>query len=251
MAEKEAISLLKKFASRLLPKSEDFFSLLVAQCENAVQCSESLLNYMRTGDEAHANQARIFEKEGGRLKERNLEALHQAFSTPIDREDIYRSIVAIDDVLSYAETTVREMHLLGLPPDEHTLAMAVLLNEGSLALHSGFIALQKMPEKAKLEADRARTTERKTENLYRAALVELFDANHYMATLTDAHRLGASDLEVLLEPLDVPERQAVASSVQFILEIMKRREVYRHMSNAADRVALAGEILHDIVVKTS
>ena len=32
-------------------------------------------------------------------------------------------------------------------------------------------------------------------------------------------------------------------------EIMKRREVYRHLSNGADRLAHAGQTLHDIIVK--
>jgi len=32
-------------------------------------------------------------------------------------------------------------------------------------------------------------------------------------------------------------------------EILKRREVYRHLSNGADRLARAGQTLHDIVVK--
>jgi uncharacterized protein Yka (UPF0111/DUF47 family) len=36
-----------------------------------------------------------------------------------------------------------------------------------------------------------------------------------------------------------------------VIRIFKRREVYRHMSNAADRLARAGEVLHDIVVKIS
>ena len=33
------------------------------------------------------------------------------------------------------------------------------------------------------------------------------------------------------------------------MEVFKRREIYRHLSNAGDRVAHAGECLHDIVVK--
>ena len=36
-----------------------------------------------------------------------------------------------------------------------------------------------------------------------------------------------------------------------VIVIFKRRELYRHMSNAADRLARAGEVLHDIVVKIS
>ncbi|MCE9685136.1 DUF47 family protein [Shewanella sp. AS16] len=249
MTNEERPSFLKQLVARIVPTTTDFFALLVEQCANAAQCTGSLVSYMETGDERYANQTKVLEHEGDRLKERNLESLHRAFSTPIDREDIFRAVTSIDAVLNYAKSTVSEMYLLGLPPDPHTLAMAQLLDEGTNALLSGFNALQKDPEKASQEAERARKTERKTENIYRTALTELFDAEHYLAHQTAAHRLDANTLEVLLEPLDPAEREAVASSVAFVVEIMKRREIYRHMSNAADRVALAGETLRDIVVK--
>ncbi len=49
--------------------------------------------------------------------------------------------------------------------------------------------------------------------------------------------------------LNDAESAGLAPALGFLLEIMKRREVYRHMSNAADRVARTAEVLHDIVAK--
>ena len=40
-----------------------------------------------------------------------------------------------------------------------------------------------------------------------------------------------------------------ADCFEAVVQILKRREVYRHLSNAADRVASAAETLHAIVVK--
>ena len=216
-----------------------------------VDGTTSLVSFMRTGDVQHANRVRELEHAGDRLKARNLDVLHRSFSTPMDREDIYRAVTAIDTVLNYAKTTVREMSVLKLPPDLHTLRMAMLLDEGAQALRDGFAAIEKDPNRAELEADRARKTERGTEKLYRAALTELFDAEHYAATLTDAHRADAASLGVLLEPLDSTQSAAVSTGVAFVVEILKRREIYRHMSNAADRVAMVGEVLHDIAVKAT
>ena len=141
--------------------------------------------------------------------------------------------------------------MLELPPDEHTLEMAQLLQTGTEALCLGFAALEKDPQEADREAEIARKTERRTERIYRAALAELFDASHYLSTLTQAQRTEASTLGVLLEPLDTEQNRAVATGVAFVVEILKRREIYRHMSNAADRVAMAGDVLHDIVVKAT
>lgn len=251
MTDPERPGFLKTLVERLVPTTTDFFALLVEQCENAAKCTAALVNFMRTGDDSEGDLVRVLEHHGDEIKQRNLDALHRAFSTPIDREDIFRAITSIDNVLNYAKTTVREMRILGLPPNEHTLEMAQLLDDGTRALLAGYSALEKDPEKAHQEAEHAKKTERKTEKKYRAALAELFDASHYQETLTEAHRLDASEVKVLLEPLDVDEREAVATSVAFVLEILKRREIYRHMSNAADRVASAGETLHDIVVKLS
>jgi uncharacterized protein Yka (UPF0111/DUF47 family) len=244
-------TVLDRLAARLFPRTPDFYALLIEQCATAEECTTSLTHFMRSGDVQHANRVRELEHAGDRLKVRNLDILHRAFSTPMDREDIFRAITAIDNILNYAKSTVREMTLLGLPPDEHTLAMAELLQHGAESLRTGFTALEKDPERAEREAEKVRKTERHTEKIYRAALAELFDAEHYVATKTDAHRAEAESLGVLLEALDSAQGAAIANGVAFVLEILKRREVYRHMSNAADRVAMAGEALHDIVVKAT
>lgn len=238
-------------ARRIFPRVPDFYALLGDQCNTVNQGVASLVSYMQTGDEQHARRVRELEHVGDRLKARNLNALHRAFSTPMDREDIFRAMTSVDNVLNYAKSTVREMAVLGVPPDEHTLAMAELLKRGTEALQQGFAFLEHNPDSAEREAFRAQKTERRTEKVYRTALAELFDAKHYLATLTDVQRTDAGTLAVLLEPLDSAQSSAVATGVAFVVEILKRREIYRHMSNAADRVAMAGEVLHDIVVKTT
>ena len=63
-------------------------------------------------------------------------------------------------------------------------------------------------------------------------MAELFDENAHVERLE-----GGSSERI---PADI---------MHAVIEIFKRREVYRHLSNAADRVAEAGETLHDIVVK--
>ena len=44
-----------------------------------------------------------------------------------------------------------------------------------------------------------------------------------------------------------PRTETVA--LRTVIEIFKKREVYRHLANMADRLAHAGDTLHDIVVK--
>lgn len=60
---------------------------------------------------------------------------------------------------------------------------------------------------------RARKAERRVEKLYRAALAELFQGDQY-------------------------------------IQMFKKREIYRHLTNAAECMAHCASTLHDIVVKT-
>lgn len=244
-------SFLTRLKHRLFPDMPDFYRLLNDQCRLAATGTAALVTFMETGGEEQAAHVCEIEHRGDRLKTRNLHALHRAFATPIDREDIYRSIAALDDILNYAKTTVREMQVLHLDPDEHTLAMARLMHEGALALEQGFGKLEKHPLGAEADATAAHKTERSTEKVYRKALAELFDPAHYRDTQTEAQRQDLRALAVLAPSPDEGERNAPGPAAGFMLEILKRREVYRHMSNAADRVARAAEVLQDIVAKVS
>ncbi|MGB7758073.1 MAG: DUF47 family protein [Salinisphaera sp.] len=239
----------RRWLARVFPRTPDFYVRLNAQCDLAVAATETLVAYMQDGNEEAAKRVITLEKQGDALKAENMTTLHRAFATPIDREDVYRSIATIDEVLNYAKATVQEMRVLKLKPDEHTRAMADLMHRGACALQRGYACLAHDPLAAERHADAARKTERTTEKIYRRALGELFDVDHYQATLTPEQRRSAASLAVLTGELDASETSAISSAVGFVLEILKRREVYRHMSNGADRVVRAGEVLHDIVAK--
>ena len=49
--------------------------------------------------------------------------------------------------------------------------------------------------------------------------------------------------------IDRAEREPAADCLDIVVSMLKAREIYRHISSAADRMALVGETLHDIVVK--
>ena len=106
---------LTKVVGRIFPKVPDFYSMLAEQSALAVTSADALVAYTETGDDAFAEQVRAIEHEGDTIKERSLRALDEAFSTPMDREDLYRAIQTIDHVMNYAKTTVREMQVLESP----------------------------------------------------------------------------------------------------------------------------------------
>lgn len=207
-----APSIFRRLFDRVFPKMPDFFTLLTDQCQQVARTAGLLVEFMESGDPATGQMIRRDEHEADKIKVHNLHTLNEAFSTPIDREDLYRAIIDLDEVVNYCKTTVSEMDVLGLTPDKHCLEMAMHIKLGSDALALGFSRLAKTPREAAADADAARKAERKVEKAYRRAIAELFQGDDY-------------------------------------IHMFKRREIYRHLSNAADRMANCANTLHDIVVK--
>lgn len=226
-------SVVSRLVDRVFPVMPDFYGLVNEQCDLAVAAMDTFVEFMENGSEDNALRVREMEKRGDELKARNLDVLNKAFATPMDREDLYRAITSIDHIVNYAKTTVREMEALSVAPDKYTLELAVFLKQGAEALQRGYKKLSQNPAQAEEDAQAARKAERNTEKVYRRALAELFQADAYV------------------QMLDSKEEHAEAKAMNFVIEMFKRREIYRHLSNAGDRLARAGEALHDIVVKIS
>ena len=243
----ESNSVVSRLVDRVFPRMPDFYGLINEQCDLAVEAMSQFVAFMSSGNWDTAERVRELEKQGDVLKARNIDVLNKAFSTPMDREDLYRAIVTVDHIINYAKTTVREMELLEVQPDTYTLEMAELLLQGALALQRGFSKLSTDPASAEEDADAARKAERSTEKIYRKAIAELLDPDLFIRT-RDKHKESVATLNGLLEPLG-QHSEPVAIAFAFVVDTFKRREVYRHLSNAADRLAHAGEVLHDIVVK--
>jgi hypothetical protein len=243
----ESNSVVSRLVDRVFPRMPNFYGLINEQCDLAVEVMSEFVAFMSSGDWDKALRVRKLEKRGDELKARNIDVLNKAFSTPMDREDLYRAIVTVDHIVNYAKTTVREMEVLEVQPDSYTLEMAELLHQGTLALQRGFRKLSSDPASAEQDADAARKAERSTEKIYRRALADLLDPDHYIKTC-DKHDAAVASLTGLLKPLG-QHSEPVAVAFAYVVDTFKRREVYRHLSNAADRLAHAGEVLHDIVVK--
>ncbi len=207
-------SFIARILGRFLPTTPDFFALLEEQADTLTTALDVFVLFMETGDREQGLRVREIEHEADTVKARNLRALNQAFSTPMDREDIDQAIWSIDEVVNYCETTVREMEALEIGPDRYSLDMAFRLREGAKALAQGFSRLSSRPLDAEKDAEEARKAERRVEEIYRRALSELFRCDDYV-------------------------------------NMFKRRELYRHLSNAADRLADAAHVLLDIAVKIS
>ena len=207
-------TLLAIILDRVFPKVPDFFSMLTEQANKVTHTVDLLVEYMEHNDPMIADELKQNVHEADLIKVRNLHELNDAFSTPIDREDIYRAIIVLDDIVMYCKTTVHEMDVLDVKPDEFMRDISHCIKEGVDTLAKGFAKLGTTPAEAANNANQARQAERHAEKLYRKALPILFDGTDY-------------------------------------INMFKRREIYRHLTNAAQHMALCANRLHDIVVKIS
>ena len=205
-------SLIARVFDRVLPTAPDFFASLGEQSRQVERTVELLVEFMETGSADIGAQIQADEQRQDDIKVGNIHILNEAFSTPMDREDIYRAIVNLDEVVNFCKDTVNEMDALGVPPDAFTLEMARLLHTGATALRNGYGKLGRMTADAAEDAEHARKADRRVEKVYREALAELFKGDDY-------------------------------------IKMFKTREIYRHLTNAAERMSHCASTLHDIVVK--
>lgn len=198
------------------PRRDRFIELLIKQAEQTLAGLQALEAYMKNPSEETAQQVNKAEKEADELRRILIDELNRTFVTPIDREDIFALSRAIDDVIDYANTTVEEMEILHVQPNDHLRHMVSLLEDAANEIYLAMLRLQNHPGVASEHAVRAKALENRVERRYRQAIADLFS--------------GPEDLH-------------------HIVEMLKLREIYRHLSNCADRGDEAANIIADIVVK--
>ena len=202
---------------RIFKRKEDKFQKLIEQQASlSFDGLRLLVRYLETGAPDVAEELSLKEKEADEVRRILIDELNRTFVTPFDREDIFALSRSIDDVIDYADTTVMEMVILKVAPTPFMLRIASLLKDAAYEIMHGVMRLPKNPNVALDHAQRAKALENRVEAVYREAVADLFS--------------GPEDLH-------------------HVVEMLKMREVYRHLSNAADRGDEAANIIADIVVK--
>lgn len=193
-----------------------FLQLIHNQALTTLKGMDALVAYMNTPDVETAKALTAAEKEADEYRRILINELNKTFITPFDREDIFSLSRAIDDVLDYAYSTLSEMETLKVKPTPYMARIAVLLRDGANELLMAVDNIREHSEVATEHMRRAKQMENKVEDIYREALAEMFNN---------------------------------CEEVKHVVKALKHREVYRHLSNAADRGDEAANVIADIIVK--
>ncbi len=197
-----------------LPRRNDrFLTLLRDHAAILVDAARAFEEYVSAGTPL-PDKVDEFESSSAAILSQLTTSLRDAFVTPMDRQDIYGLGEAIDDMIRYIDNAAREIKLFAVQPTPQIQQMARLLKGAAEQVSEAVGSLPNAPQTAWKCAQEAQKAENFVEDCYRNALVDLFDGS------------------------DVPH-------------ILKLREVYRHLSNSADRAQSIGRLIGKIVVKAT
>lgn len=195
-----------------LPQAPDVLGMLREQAETTVEGMEELLAWAE-GKETAAGRLRATEHKADRQKRELREALTEAFSTPLEPEDIFELSRGLDEILNAAKNIVGEAEAMHSPPDAPTAEMAEELLKGTRQLATAFeLFASDDRDGATKTADHAVKDQRHLQHTYRAA----------MSALIENQDLG---------------------------EVTARRELYRRLARTGDELARVAERIWYAVLK--
>ena len=194
-----------------LPKNPDLLGLLCEQCAITVEGMHALVGWA-DGETAGGDLVRECEHRADDKKRELWRELRDAFSPPIDAEDLFTLSSDLDEVLNAAKNLVREHEVMKLAPDNATHEMTLPLAEATQDLADAFSRLGKEEDDATECADAAIKNTRRVEHVYRSAMSALLE-------------------------------------VDDLREVMGRREVYRRLSRIGDHIHAVAERVWYAVMK--
>lgn len=190
----------------------DFFQLLMEQAEYILKAVGALESYVHSLNPDDAEEVKSLEEQADRKRFELVQNLDSTFITPYDREDIYMLSKSLDDILDYYKTTVKEMEIYQIGQSPELAEFVSVLKDASVNIYDSVCNMEKKPKTAVNCAVKAKKCENRVESLYR----------HSVAAL-----LMGDDIKYIL----------------------KMRELYRHLSNCADRIDEASDMICHILMK--
>ena len=202
-----------------LPREYNFFDLFEQHAAACDQAAKALLEMAVEPARAEEITFRIkeLEHEGDKVTHRTVEALHKTFITPIDRDEIHKLIGALDDVLDFIYAVAQRIILfeIGEFTDEATALCRVL----------------------------AAATERVAQAISR--LRDMKNSQELFEDCQEINRLENEADEALRRGLARLFKEYADKPV----EIIKWKEIYEYLEQAADCTEDVANIIEGIVLE--
>jgi predicted phosphate transport protein (TIGR00153 family) len=205
---------------RLLPHDASFFAHFEQQGKKTVEGCRAFLDMVDnpTDLESRAERVKQIEHECDEITHAVVEGLHKTFITPFDRNDIYRLITKMDDIMDLVEAAADRL------------------------------ALYDVPEMTKEVGDLARCLVSSAEHVLGAVanIRDLAKPNGILQHCIEINRLeNVADtiLRSALARLFREEKNPIA--------IIKWKEIYETLESATDRCEDVANIIEGVVLENS
>lgn len=201
----------------IIPVQPKFFDYFEDSVANLVKAAKEFADLLENYRDVSIKVARITELEhqGDAITHQVMKQLHRSFLTPIDREDIALLSERLDSVLDFIEDAANSMLLYRIEqPTKRARELSTILLSITKELAQAMPYLRKHSQMRQIldHCVEVNRLENEADAVTRLALAELFE--------------GAS-----------------------LADVIKWREIYEHMENAADRGEDVANVLEAVVLK--
>ena len=205
-------------------KDKEFFRAFSDHAKLCVDASKKLVELFEKPSRAAgiAEDITQLENKGDNITHETVKRLHETWITPLDRHDIHELITSLDDVLDMIEAVAERVHIFEISKSRPLAKeLAEVLVKCCESIAKGAELLPKVSKSAQdmlaisVEVNRL---ENEADGLYRKALGELFNPKE-------------------------------AADANYVLEIMKWREVFDYLENATDACEDVANVIEGIVLE--
>ena len=201
----------------LLPKDDQYFERFSALAEN-IQKSALILDRFFAGEEALpgvVERIKALEHECDQISHDILHRIDRTFVTPIDRDDIHRLAVRLDDVIDLIDDTVRRLVLFHIElPTPYARKLGELVVQASGEIVQAVAGLKKM-KGVMAHCIVVKKLENEADGVFHGALASLFENG-------------------------MPA-----------IDVIKWKDVYENLERCMDRCELVAHVMESIVLKNS
>lgn len=206
---------------RFLPKETNFFDFFEQHALLLIQAAQELFSFFDhypSSEIKLAERLKALEHQADEIVHHCVEALHQTFITPFERDDIYRLISQMDDVIDYIEGTGACIAIYQLKEiKESAKELASLLVQATQELEKAVKGLRSLGHPTELKG-----------------------------LLRHIYQIENQADEVVMQAVGLLFSQEVDTR-----ELIKWKEIYENLETAIDRCQDVANVMEGVVLEYS
>lgn len=203
----------------LLPKEALFFDFFEQHASVIVLASLEMLKLVseKELDLTHIKRITELEHEADEITHRCKEALHKTFITPFERDDIFRLISRMDDIVDHVEAAASNISIFRLVEmNKDIVEIVTILVKAALEVKEAVMGLRRLKNTPQMGESFITIShlENQGDEAVRKAIAKLFDRD------------------------------------QDVRNIIKWKEIYEDIENALDRCADVSNVIEGVILET-